>query len=107
MPAVPLDAGSEIPQQAVEPWRTRALCANCPFSETDPDDHKLYCKESSPGTQAIIGPSRPLLAVPATDKRVALGVVGIVTFWPEVNANWSCWKHPARQQERRKYESGL
>jgi hypothetical protein len=107
MPAVPLDVCLDSPPQVLEPWRTPpARCSNCPFSEPDPDDGKLYCKEDSPTGQAVIGPARQLLSVPATDKRVALGVLGIVTFWPEVQPMWSCWKHPKRQHERRRLESG-
>jgi hypothetical protein len=107
MPALPLEVCLDSPPQEFEPWRAPpARCSNCPFSEPDPDDGKLYCKEDSAKGQAVIGPQRALIAAPSGDQRANLGVIGIVTFWPEVQAMWSCWKHPKRQQERRRLESG-
>jgi hypothetical protein len=29
-------------------------------------------------------------------------VHGIVTYWPEVQPDWLCWQHPAKQEERRR-----
>ena len=107
MPALPLEVCLDSPPQAVEPWRAPpARCANCPFAEPDPDDGKLYCHEDSPRGQVAFGPQRQLITAPSGDQRVALGVIGVVTFWPEVQPIQSCWKHPKRQQERRRLESG-
>jgi hypothetical protein len=104
--SLPLEVCPDSPPQEFEPWRAPpARCSNCAFSEPDPDDGKLYCKEDSPKGQAVIGPQRPLIAA-AGNQRSALGVVGIATFWPEVQPMWSCWQHPKRQQERRRLESG-
>jgi hypothetical protein len=107
MPAVPLDAVSDIPAQEFEPWRKKPLCANCPFSEIDPDDGKLYCHESGPQAQAVVGerPRAVMIGGPKTTPQQQLGVIAIVSYWPDVQPNWSCWKHPDRQPERRRIES--
>jgi hypothetical protein len=34
-------------------------------------------------------------------------VLGVVGFFPEVNPEWSCWKHPDRQAERRNLSNRL
>ena len=69
----------------------RALprCANCPFAETDKDDGKLYCHESAVKAQAVVV------------------VLGVTSYWPEVQPDWACWQHPRRQAERRRLETGL
>ena len=106
MPAVPLDAVTDIPAQEIEPWRKKPLCANCPFSEIDPDDGKLYCHEDSARAQVIVGERQPMLiGGPKTTPQQQLGVIAIVSYWPDVQPNWSCWKHPDRQPERRRLES--
>jgi hypothetical protein len=108
MPAVPLDAVTDIPAQELDTWRKKPLCANCPFSAIDPDDKKLYCHESSPQAQAVVG-ERPrsisISAVGSATPNQLLGVIAIVSYWPDVQPNWSCWKHPDRQPERRRLES--
>jgi hypothetical protein len=107
---VTIAAIPDIPEQGLEPWRKKALCANCPFSGTDQDDGKLYCYEDSPKAQAIVG-ERKLATLMARSgpapQNGGLEVLGIVTYFPQVQPQWSCWKHPARQQERRKLESAL
>jgi hypothetical protein len=106
MPAIPLDAVTDIPAQELEPWRKKPLCANCAFSEIDPDDKKLYCHEDSARAQVIVGERQPVLLgrqKPTPEQQ--LGVVAIVSYWPDVQPNWSCWKHPDRQPERRRIES--
>jgi hypothetical protein len=102
----------DIPAQ-LEPWRTPPQCQNCPFSERDADDGKLYCHESSAKAQAVFyflppEQKKPVItavgggAAPTAEPRLV--VHGIVTYWPEVQPQWSCWQHPERQSERRRLE---
>jgi hypothetical protein len=101
----------DIPAQFMEPWRKQPQCQNCPFSERDNDDGKLYCHESAPKAQAVFyfkppEPKKPVLT--AVGSAPAMGtpelvVHGIITYWPEVRPEESCWQHPAKQEERRRH----
>jgi hypothetical protein len=99
----------DIPAQFMEPWRKQPQCQNCPFSERDADDGKLYCHETGPKAQAVFyfkppEQKKPVLAPIGAQPIMApeLVVHGIVTFWPEVQPDWVCWQHPAKQEERRR-----
>jgi hypothetical protein len=34
-------------------------------------------------------------------------ILGVVGYFPECNPDWSCWKHPDRQAERRRLLNSL
>jgi len=104
------DPRLDIPVQSLEPWRKVPQCGDCPFAERDSDDGKLYCHEDSAKGQAVFyfkppEPKRPVLqAVAPPMAPPELVVHGIVSYWPEVQPEWSCWRHPDRQAERRRLE---
>ena len=94
----------------------RALprCANCPFAETDKDDGKLYCHESAVKAQAVVVVRPPVEKMPVLTAaghgippKPDVVVLGVTSYWPEVQPEWACWRHPRRQAERRRLESGL
>jgi hypothetical protein len=102
----------DIPmQQALESLRTVPQCGNCPFAERDADDGLLYCREDSAKAQAVYyfkppEPKRPVLTAAGAQPISApeLVVHGIITYWPEVRPEQSCWQHPERQRERQRLE---
>lgn len=102
----------DIPPQALAPFGTKPLCGNCPFGERDRDDGKLYCHETSARSQPVFyfkppEPKRPVLTAAGAQPMAApeLVVHGVITYWPEVQPQWSCWQHPDRQRERRRLEN--
>jgi hypothetical protein len=95
----------DIPAQFL--GRKKPQCQNCPFSDVD-DDGKLYCHESAPRAEAVYyfrppEQKKPVITAMASAPPTApeLVVHGIITFWPEVQPDWSCWQHPEKQAERR------
>jgi hypothetical protein len=100
----------DVPVQSFDLRRKQPQCQNCPFSERDIDDGKLYCHETSPKAQAVFyfkppEAKPPVIAGVGTRPMPTpeLVVHGIVTFWPEVQPDWLCWQHPEKQEERRRH----
>ena len=113
-PAIPalLDINPDSPPQALEPWRKqKPNCGNCPFSEQDKDDSKLYCHEGSAQGFPVVVMTQEKASAIAVPGHQAEGpkpkVLGVVGFFPEVNPEWSCWQHPDRQAERRGLSNSL
>ena len=107
---------SHVPDAPLQEHEIRALprCANCPFAETDKDDGKLYCHESAVKAQAAVIVQQPQQNTPvltAAGARIPpkpeVVVLGVTSFWPEVQPEWRCWQHPKLQTERRRLENGL
>ena len=107
---------SHVPDAPLQEYEIRALprCANCPFAAPDKDDGKLYCHESSVRAQPVVMIQPPKQNTPVLTAQGGLippkpevVVLGVTSFWPEVQPEWACWRHPRRQAERRRLESGL
>jgi hypothetical protein len=102
----------DIPLQALEPFRKVPQCANYPYVEQDANDGLLYCHEDSAKAQAItitrpVQVKQPAIQTPTPQPQLLeaqVQVLGIHGFWPKVEPQWSCWKHPERKQERRRLE---
>jgi hypothetical protein len=104
-----VSAELKVPEQGLEQFVVPThRCSNCPFSERDRDDGELYCHEDSPKGQAIAtlgeASAAVLTAAGRAPKSAQIQVHGIIAFWPQVKPEQSCWKHPGRQDDRRRLE---
>ena len=105
------DPRLDIPAQEAEPARLES-CGTCPFAEPDRDDGKLYCHEGSAKAQAVFvlraPQEKPPVIAPLGSRppgKPEVEVLGVTSYWPPVEPQWSCWRHPQRQTERRRLES--
>jgi hypothetical protein len=107
------DPRLDIPDQQPEPAPAPS-CASCLFAETDRDDGKLYCHEGLVKAQPVIIMRAPQDKTPVIAQlgsrppaRPEVEVLGVVSYWPEVQQHWVCWRHPHLQTERRRMENAI
>jgi hypothetical protein len=105
-----------VPDAPLQDWeiRNQPRCGNCPFAEPDKDDGKLYCHEDSIKAQAvavIVPPQHKTPVLTPSGAQVPpkpdVQVLGVISYWPEVQLDHSCWRHPAKQAARRALEHGF
>ena len=105
-----------VPDAPLQDYELSALprCGNCPFAQPDKDDGLLYCHESSVRAWPVVITKPPRQGPPvltpsgaAVPPKPEIEVLGVISYWPEVQPDWSCWQHPKLHGERRRLETCL